>query len=164
MEKGYIWGLNPYKMSRLLLYFLLFFVAVTAKAQVDVKVEAADIAISSLTFGDFDTEKGILHDVVIRYRVGGDEKEGYVLPDFTVGLTLVTMGMSVSGGKPLHVVEQKAIPHNSEQEVTIEELDASQFSGTRGTEYFLRVVLNNDRSFEEPERNNQSINRIPIVF
>ena len=49
----------------------------------------------------FDAEKGILEDVVVRYRVSGDGQEGYVVPDFTIGLNLVSMGMSVGGGRPL---------------------------------------------------------------
>ncbi len=151
-------------MSRLFFYSLFLFVSTTVWSQADVKVDPEDLAISSFSYGDFDAEKGILHDVIIRYSVSGDGKEGYVVPDFTIALDLVSMGMSAGGGRPLHTIEQKAIPHNSVQEVVIEELDASQFAGERGKEYFLRVVLNKDRSFEELERNNQSINRTAIVF
>lgn len=151
-------------MNQLFAIFLFLILSSSMSAQTEIKVDPADIAITSLTYGGFDAEKGILEDVVVRYRVSGDGQEGYVVPDFTIGLNLVSMGMSVGGGRPLHTVEQKAIPHNSEQEVVIEKLDASSFSGERGKEYFLRVVLNNGRSFEEPERNNQSINRTAIVF
>lgn len=123
------------------------------KAQDDPKVQSAEIIFTELTYDGYDAEKKVLTNVVLTYKVLGNNKAN-TLPTFTIGYFCMKPGISASNPAPMFKKTQEGVKHGTTHTVTIEEFDVSSIADDKLNAYTLYCIINYDKTVEENAGNN----------
>lgn len=150
-------------MIKYILTIALMLSITLVRAQDDPKVQSAEIIFTELTYDGYDAEKKVLTNVVLTYKVLGNNK-AYELPTFTIGYFCMKPGISASRPKPMFEKTQEGIKHGTTHTVTIEEFDVSSIADDKSNAYTLYCTINYDEAVEENAANNSGRALMQVNF